>query len=234
MAKCLRCGAGNEWLQGNVKPPEDQAEIARLREENERLQPCSECWARFHPAIYNDDDDNIEQCPIFGSRCPHSQAKIAYRALQAEIARLREENERLEKDNTWFKEKSEACVSEHIAVSGRVTVLEAELKAKQTELEAWFSVFGTQQLSHASTRLEAAESKVQRLETENERLKVELNEWKTKTYSKDDVAWMAARQKITALEAELAEREKRLIELETWKANYEQSSVKAALAPEAK
>jgi len=36
MAKCLRCRAGNEWIQGRVRdePEELLAEVERLRTEN--------------------------------------------------------------------------------------------------------------------------------------------------------------------------------------------------------
>lgn len=65
-----------------------------------------------------------------------------------EITRLRAENERLK------IAASETAVDE---VEEHFRALERQLAAKQTELEAWFSVFGTTQLSHAQARLEAVE-----------------------------------------------------------------------------
>lgn len=45
MAKCLRCGAGNEWISGSVKREPD--ETAQLREENERLRGMMSKYAPY-------------------------------------------------------------------------------------------------------------------------------------------------------------------------------------------
>ena len=51
MAKCLRCGAGNEWLQGTVAP-EDKAEIIRLRAENAQLAKArAETWKQVQAIL---------------------------------------------------------------------------------------------------------------------------------------------------------------------------------------
>lgn len=105
-----------------------------------------------------------------------------FAALEAELAEA----------NHWLQSRE----AELKTAQDTLVDVYAELAAKQIELEAWFSIFGTQQLSHASARLEAAESKVRRLE------------------------------------AQLAEREKRIEEFEVWHREYV-DSIKTALAPEA-
>ena len=47
-----------------------------------------------------------------------------------------------------------------------IEALERRVESLQTRLEAWQSVFGTSQLSHAQARLEAAERKVESLQAE--------------------------------------------------------------------
>jgi len=48
----------------------------------------------------------------------------------------------------------------HLTRRAEVLWLIYALEAKQTELSAWFEVFGTQQLTHAQASLEALEKRV--------------------------------------------------------------------------
>lgn len=91
MAKCLRCGAGNEWLRGDIKP-EDQTEIARLQAEVERLKAflseshrswgalCAVCGFR-----YMEFEGHIKPCPLCAEKTQGD--KIA--TLEADLAELR-------------------------------------------------------------------------------------------------------------------------------------------------
>ena len=63
MAKCLRCGAGPEWLQGKVPTSADTVTIrnAALRAERDRYRKALEEIAEkaSHGNLYRDDGGDI-------------------------------------------------------------------------------------------------------------------------------------------------------------------------------
>lgn len=52
--------------------------------------------------------------------------------------------------------------AEVVRLREQVSKLQSEAEASRAQLQAWFNVFGTSQLTHARARLEAAEEKAAR------------------------------------------------------------------------
>lgn len=201
-----------------------EAEIARLREENERLKSqnlCGVCGGvppiSGLPCV----------CGGTGRACDEAQhARELFVALEAENERLRSDQSdwrkgveliasALEKDPPDFscsriaevalsiRAENERLSLDNFCLSRPIVkrIQEAETKvvALEAELEQRNKI-----IKNGRLNAEADLIKIAALEAENERLKTALNEWETQTYSKNDVAWTAARQRIAALETENA------------------------------
>ena len=71
----------------------------------------------------------------------HDTIKMAEFAKQAlsssPVCLHKEKAERLKKDNQWFKEKTEACVAEHIAVAKQLAALQSALDEERGRTMEW-------------------------------------------------------------------------------------------------
>lgn len=168
--------------------------------------------------------EEIEQERMTETHHEHAMRVIAgmdelLTAKDSELASLKEENENIQQmldkankkdidlsiDLERLREDNEQSKKQLAKSIDRELELEAALNRLSVQLRAWHEVFGTQQLTHASARLEASEKEVERLRGELAEAKHWWNQWQA--IAKD---WM---DKSDALESRLKEAEGALCQL---------------------